>query len=83
MNLEDELHALMKGGADTESLLSMMRRSGCTKVESIKRLMQLTGIPLPQAKAVVHDSDSWKDLRESHDEFQEQLTNSLRERDIR
>lgn len=78
MTLEHELNSLVQSGADAETLLVAMRRNGCTKTESIKRLMRLSGMSLAEAKVVVHKSQAWRDVRESHDRFQERLLDDLK-----
>ncbi len=77
MSLESDLNRVISHDGDTESLLEVMRHHGCSKIESIKLLMQLRKLPLREAKLVVHNSHAWQDVKESDEGFHERLAEHL------
>lgn len=77
MELPLKLKRISEGGGGAEELLGAMRQHGCSKIESIKMLMKVLGLPLGEAKLVVHNSRVWQDRKEVDDEFQESLTKHL------
>lgn len=56
-------------GATTEEVLLLLRTSGCTVIDSIKIMSEVTGISRYSAKKLVHQSATWSDLRAAHDQF--------------
>jgi ribosomal protein L7/L12 len=73
----DKLRQISDGGGSTEELIAEMRKFGCSKIESIKLLMGVQGISLGQAKQLVHDSPTWRDRKDSDEQFQEGLISHL------
>lgn len=53
--------------AALDDVLSFLREQGCSKVDSIRVLVQAGNLNLREAKRVVHASSVWADTQE-HDE---------------
>jgi ribosomal protein L7/L12 len=52
---------------DIEQVLRFLRAAGFGMIDSIKATMALTGVPLGEAKRLVHTSAAWADRRAEHD----------------
>jgi hypothetical protein len=52
---------------DLEQALRFLRAGGFGMLDSIKAIMELTGVPLGEAKRLVHTSAAWADQRAEHD----------------
>jgi hypothetical protein len=75
-NLNDGVRAsqqLLNNGAETDEILTALRRRGYTIVESIEILVDCGVYDLREAKEVVHRSETGPDLRDSHDRFHSDL----------
>ena len=72
---------LIKSGAPMDSVLRLMRDSGASRFESMRLLVELGGMSLADAKAAVHLSPAWSDLREETDQFHEEMARLLQPRD--
>lgn len=68
---------MLSSGASTEEVLAKLRERGCSKIDSIRVLMQITNIPLGEAKRVVHLSKAWEQERETHDAFHKSLEDEI------
>lgn len=68
---------LLSRGASTDDLLAKLREKGCSKIDSMKFLMQLKGLPLSEAKRAVHLSKAWESDRERDDAFHQALEDGL------
>ena len=64
---------LVADGNDVESVLTLFRQGGCSKVESIRALMDVKAISLREAKEIVHLSRTWRDTLQADDRFHEKL----------
>lgn len=64
---------LLASGTDPEIVLSLLREKGFDKIESIKALVGAGGMPLREAKVVVHNSEAWRDVHDRDERFQEEL----------
>lgn len=60
-----------------ERILSSLRESGFSKTQSMKTLVDIQGISLKEAKALVHSSKTWSDVYERDEDFQEMLGKSI------
>jgi hypothetical protein len=58
-------------GLDTEEILTFFRKSGCSKIGSMRLMMSLEGLILDAAKHRVHFSRTWEDVRDADETFQE------------
>jgi hypothetical protein len=67
--LVSECRSQKTAGKTDEQLVSLLRARGCSKVESIAVLARAVGIPLGNAKEIVHFSETWADVRERDDSF--------------
>ncbi len=64
---------LLKQGEAVEVVLAFVRKAGASPIDSIKVLMDVTGVPLAEAKHTVHFSEAWRDMRDDHEEFHERV----------
>ena len=71
--LLEKARQLVANGDDLESVLALFRQSGCSKIESIRALMDLKAIPLREAKQIVHLSRTWKDTLQADDRLHDEL----------
>lgn len=69
----------LKEGRSIEVVLTLLRKSGYTRVESIKAIMRLMDRGLAEAKKTVHLSQTWSDLRDQTDVFHDLLADSSTE----
>jgi hypothetical protein len=60
---------LLLNGATVEQVLRYCRDQGLSIIESMQLLKRLLNIPLDEAKRIAHWSETWSDLRSSHDNF--------------
>jgi len=72
-SLIETCRSMLKSDNSTESILSFLKESGCSKIDSMRVLMELMGLSLGEAKQVVHLSEAWRDTRDSDDRFHESL----------
>jgi ribosomal protein L7/L12 len=70
--LEDGRRMLLENN-DLESILFFLRQHGCTIVDSIRMVAELQGIGLGEAKLLVHNSETWSDVRLRNEAVQEAL----------
>lgn len=68
--------AVLGRGGSAEDIVRLLRDQGCSKVHSMKALVELGLADLGDAKRIVHGSPTWADVREQHDEFQRKLEES-------
>ena len=60
-------------GANVEDVIRTLRDSGFSKVHSIKALVDLGQANMSEAKHIVHNSQTWADVRERDEEFHRKL----------
>jgi hypothetical protein len=60
-----------------EASIDYMRRSGFSPIDCIRAVMVLCGMPLAEAKEIVHNSDCWADMRPAHEQLQRNLADEL------
>ena len=60
-------------GHSIEVILLFLRQEGCSKMESIRAVMELQDMSLRDAKSTVHFSEAWKDTRQRDDRLHESL----------
>lgn len=58
---------------DNETILAALRARGVNVIDSIRLLKKVRGLSLQEAKKEVHFSRAWSDMRESFDQFHEEL----------
>ena len=73
----DRAARLWDDGARWDSILTTLRAEGFTKVDCIKATVELLRLPLADAKRVVHDSQTWADVRGRDDEWHDSLVAEL------
>ena len=67
---------MYEAGAPIDAIIKMMRNEGTSKVMSIRVLAEL-GVPLVDAKILVHESPVWSDVKVEHEQFAESLERAL------
>jgi len=73
----DRASSLWDDGARWDTILATLRAEGFTKVDCIKATVELLRLPLDDAKRVVHDSETWADVRGRDGEWQDGLVAEL------
>jgi hypothetical protein len=68
---------LTKSGADHEIVLGFLRERGFNKLDSIKALINATGMSLDEAKNSVHHSRAWQDSFARDEEFHASLLKAV------
>ena len=62
---------------DIERVLQYLRQGGCTKVDSMRVIVELKDLTLDDAKRIVHFSKTWEDIRNRDEEWHEQMLRDL------
>jgi ribosomal protein L7/L12 len=75
-----ECKALLARGLDNESLMDFLRAEGCSNIDSIVVLREVLNLSLGEAKALVHLSRTWGDVRERDDAFHEALIDAVNDK---
>jgi hypothetical protein len=70
---------LIQGGADRELVLSFLRERGVSEVDSIYVLAGLMDKGIPEAKALVDNSQTWSDRYETDARIREAARDALRD----
>ncbi|MEO0996292.1 MAG: hypothetical protein AAFX58_02125 [Pseudomonadota bacterium] len=60
---------MLASGADIDAVLKVLRDAGYSKARSVKALVDLNHASLAGAKALVHQSAVWLDVRDGDDLF--------------
>jgi len=74
-----ECRALRARGLSDEDLMAILRAEGCSKIDSIVVPRDALNLNLGQAKAMVHLSTTWGDVRVRDDAFHEALIDVVNE----
>ena len=64
---------------DWEAVLKILRSEGFSKTECIRATVEVRGLSLPDAKRLVHESETWSDVRGSHDQLVDEVVMDLGE----
>ena len=75
--LAAECKTLLARGLSDEDLMAFLRAEGCSKLNSIVVLREVLNLNLGEAKALVHLSRTWGDVRERDDAFHEALIDAV------
>lgn len=70
---ETRFRELLDSGAPVDTVLRSMRDAGASRTDSIIALVGWRSMTLADAKPIVHLSPAWADLRESAEQFHEDL----------
>ncbi|MFN6483847.1 MULTISPECIES: hypothetical protein [unclassified Nostoc] len=62
--LTEKLNKMLTESADKESVIKFLRLSNYSKVESIIILKNALGICLLEAQDIIHNSQTWSDVKE-------------------
>lgn len=65
-------------GARWDAILAALRTEGYSKVDCIKATVTMLRLPLADAKRVVHESETWRDVRGADDTWHDALADELR-----
>lgn len=58
-------------GCDIEDILDALRAKSPSIIQSMKVLRDVLGVPMDEAKQLVHHSRAWSDMRDEHSELHE------------
>jgi ribosomal protein L7/L12 len=75
--LIEELRELYNVNEDMEAIIAALRRRGYSKARSIMAVAEITRLDLQDAKIIVHESTTWSDVREAHDQFLDEISETL------
>jgi hypothetical protein len=64
-----EARRMLKEGSDLDEILRALRQRCPSIIQSIKVVRDLKGMPLGEAKELVHNSEAWSDVADSHSEL--------------
>ncbi|PQO46619.1 hypothetical protein [Blastopirellula marina] len=78
-SLIDQCRQAVASTGDLEPAIELLRRHQLSKVESIRFLREHLGVPLGDAKQVVHASLTWRDVMERDEGFWGDLERVLRD----
>lgn len=66
-------------GSSDEELLQFLRQEGASRMQSTKLIKELRGLSLREAQVLLHESETWADDKDSHDELQDVLAQAMLE----
>jgi len=72
--IEIRCRDVLRASADAERVVEILREAGYSKVTSLPIVVRVMGIPLADAKTLVHNSTTWRDVRVRDETFQSSLT---------
>jgi ribosomal protein L7/L12 len=64
---------MAKQGVSISEVISYLRHQRVTIIDSIKVVREVYGMPLRQAKSIVSEHASWRDVAEAGDALHEEL----------
>ena len=70
--LVDLARSMLGRGADLEEVLEALRERSPSIIQSMKVVRDVMGLPMNEAKDLVHHSRTWSDMRDEHSTFHEQ-----------
>jgi hypothetical protein len=70
---------LIAAGANYETILFYFRENGFDKIDSIQAIRALYKKPFPEAKQLVHESETWSDRFDQDNELRETAMRALRD----
>jgi DNA mismatch repair ATPase MutS len=62
--LTEKLNNMLTESTDTESVINLLRLSNYSKSESIEIFKKALGISYYQAQDIIHNSQTWSDVKE-------------------
>lgn len=78
MTRDEEINKLLKlceqelmKGKDVEDILFLLRKYSDRKTMSIKVVSRLLDIPIGKAKALVHNSSTWSDVKRRDEDLEQ------------
>lgn len=64
-------------GDQWDTILARLRAEGFSKMDCIRATVEVLRQPLGEAKRVVHNSETWADIRQRDDDWQDSLVAEL------
>lgn len=58
-----QARAMVGEGRSVEEVLSFLRGEGTNAIASIRTLQHLLGVTVPEAQQLLHNSETWRDMR--------------------
>ncbi|MEH1799586.1 MAG: hypothetical protein V7L02_13085 [Nostoc sp.] len=71
--LTENLNKMLTESAEIESVIKFLRLSNYSKTESIEILKKVLGISYYEARDIIHNSQTWSDVKE----YDEKLINDF------
>ncbi len=68
---------LLEAGVDREIVMGVLAKGGLSKIDSIRLMSELTGVPLLEAKNMVQNSRAWQHRLARDPTFQAQVAEAL------
>jgi DNA mismatch repair ATPase MutS len=75
--LTETLNKLLNESEDKEPVISFLRLSNYSKAQSIKILKEILHIPFLEAQYMVHNSQTWGDVKEFNTELMNDFFDAL------
>ena len=72
-DMMERCRQMAKQGVSISEITSYLRQQRVTIIDSIKVVRELYGMPLRQAKSIVSEHASWRDVAEAGDTLHEEL----------
>lgn len=60
-----EAQAMLATGRSVEEVLAYLKGEGANAIASIRALQRLLGVTVPEAQQILHDSETWREMRRS------------------
>ena len=74
-----DARCLAAAGADRETVLFFLREKGFDNIDSIKAARTLYNLPMPEAKDLIDQSETWSDRFQFDMEFRDEAIRALRD----
>ena len=58
-----EAERMLSEGGTAEGVLVFLQRSGANAIASIRALVRLLGVSVPEAQEILYESETWRDTR--------------------
>jgi hypothetical protein len=78
-DLTERCRQMAKEGVSISEIISYLREQRVTIIDSIKVVRELYGMPLRQAKSIVSEHASWRDVAEAGDTLHEELEAAIQQ----
>lgn len=72
-DVNERARDLLNERGSWEEVLAVVRADGSSKVDGIRATVEVLGLPLGEAKVLVHNSVAWADRRAADEAFHDNL----------